>query len=300
MTTNVPPQWFVDAITTRPLHDSVVVDGSSISYRTWGEHGAPVVVLIHGSAAHSGWWDHIGPQLAVTHRVIALDLSGHGDSDRRRDYSVDGWAEEVCAVVEHAGDGGCYDLVGHSLGAFVALRVPLAQPRRVKGILAVDPPLRPIEPGMQEQRARLVASSPATYPTREEAMSRWRPAPRQDVLPWVRDHIAADSVTGSDGVWGWKFDLRTFDRPEIGPDDWVVVPCIVDVLRAGQGMLSVAMADHLVAALGPTARWDEISSAGHHVMLDQPLELVAAAQQMLSRAQDVSDLPPHPLDGDNS
>ena len=54
--------------------------------------------MIHGGAAHAHWWDHIAPLLAEGREVIASDLSGHGDSDRRSDYSVEAWAEEALAV----------------------------------------------------------------------------------------------------------------------------------------------------------------------------------------------------------
>ena len=46
-------------------------------------------MLVHGGAAHSRWWDHIGPLLADGRLVVAIDLSGHGDSARRESYSLD-------------------------------------------------------------------------------------------------------------------------------------------------------------------------------------------------------------------
>ena len=51
-------------------------------------------MLVHGGAAHSRWWDHIAPMLTEGWRVVAVDLSGHGDSDRRDHYSLDTWARE--------------------------------------------------------------------------------------------------------------------------------------------------------------------------------------------------------------
>ena len=54
-------------------------------------------MLVHGGAAHSGWWDHVAP-LLTWHRVVALDLTGHGDSDRREVYDMRLWAREVVAV----------------------------------------------------------------------------------------------------------------------------------------------------------------------------------------------------------
>ncbi|EUA54163.1 alpha/beta hydrolase family protein [Mycobacterium intracellulare 1956] len=64
------------------------------------------MVLIHGGGAHSGWWDHIAPFISRTHRVIALDLSGHGDSGSRANYDLRIWASEVMAAASAAGPPG--------------------------------------------------------------------------------------------------------------------------------------------------------------------------------------------------
>ena len=92
------PKWFVDALAAPVETGRVTVAGASIAYRAWGEEDRPGIVLVHGGMAHSRWWDHVAPQLAAGCRVVALDLSGHGDSDHREGYSLDLWAEEVLAV----------------------------------------------------------------------------------------------------------------------------------------------------------------------------------------------------------
>ena len=80
-----------------------MVADAPVAYRAWGEPGGRGIVLVHGGAAHSRWWDHIGPLLASDRRVVAIDLSGPGDSGRRPSYSLDRWADEVLAVAEDAG-----------------------------------------------------------------------------------------------------------------------------------------------------------------------------------------------------
>src|ERR1019366_6011017 len=74
------------------------------------------------------WWDHIGPLLANGWRVVALDLSGHGDSGRRDSYTLDTWAREVLAVAADAGITTAPTVIGHSMGGLVTLR--LARPGR--------------------------------------------------------------------------------------------------------------------------------------------------------------------------
>src|ERR1700710_723324 len=99
--TAIPP-WFEKAIGRVPEHRDVVVDGVRIHYRAWGDPALPGLVLVHGGAAHSGWWDHVAPQL-TGHRVVALDLSGHGDSGHRSGYDVQHWTDEVVGVAAAAG-----------------------------------------------------------------------------------------------------------------------------------------------------------------------------------------------------
>src|SRR5580658_1424878 len=93
------PDWFTAALAVAGEPGTVDVDGATISYRAWGAAAGRGLVLIHGGAAHARWWDHIAPLLtAEGHRVAAIDLSGHGDSDRRASYTLDRWADEVLAV----------------------------------------------------------------------------------------------------------------------------------------------------------------------------------------------------------
>ena len=98
-----PPAWFSAALDAAVQEGTTTVDGASIAYRAWGDPDGRSIVLVHGGAAHSRWWDHIAPMLTDGWRVVAVDLSGHGDSDRRDRYSLDTWAREVLAVVAEAG-----------------------------------------------------------------------------------------------------------------------------------------------------------------------------------------------------
>ena len=114
------PEWFRWALEQQPHRFELDVEGVPIAYRAWGEPGDPVAVLVHGGAAHSGWWDHVAPHLAVGHRVIAPDLSGHGDSGHRDAYTLEQWAREVLTVAQS--ESAEQPVVfGHSMGGFVAL-----------------------------------------------------------------------------------------------------------------------------------------------------------------------------------
>ena len=139
-----PPEWFLAAIATPAKQAAVEVDGASIAYRTYGDREDRGIVLVHGGAAHAHWWDHIAPLLAVDHMVVALDLSGHGDSGRREAYGLDMWAQEVLAVVADAGITAPPTVIGHSMGGldarYMVSRLGMAE--RVKSLTTVATPHR--------------------------------------------------------------------------------------------------------------------------------------------------------------
>src|ERR1700744_6434369 len=133
-----PPSWFTRALAAPVISAAVTVAGTEIAYREFGDGAGSGIILVHGGAAHARWWDHIAPLLASGRRVVAVDLSGHGDSGRREKYTLDGWAGEVMAVAAHAGFAGPPVVVGHSMGGFVALRTAVLYGADLAGIVVID------------------------------------------------------------------------------------------------------------------------------------------------------------------
>ena len=282
MDSAAPPAWFTDALAAPVAELTTMVDGTPIAYRAWGEEAARGIVLVHGGAAHSRWWDHIGPLLADGRRVVAIDLSGHGDSGRRGSYSLDGWAREVLAVAEDAGIAAVPPtVIGHSMGGLVTLRVASMFGSRIEGAVVIDSPVRdmaPEEHAAMEQRA---FRSLRVYPSREAALARFRPVPDQPVLGYIADHVAATSIREAEGGWTWKWDPAIFGR-QVPQTLLTRLDCRVALVRAEHGMVSTEMSDVMYDRLGRVAPVIEIPAAGHHVMLDQPIALVAAIRTLLS------------------
>src|SRR5262245_48480998 len=112
-------------------------DGVSIAYEVAGA-GEPTLVFVHGWACDRGFWRGTMHAFAAQHRVVALDLAGHGASGAAREtWTLDAFAGDVAAVVADV-DAERVILIGHSMGAPVAL---LAAPRlapRVLGVIGVE------------------------------------------------------------------------------------------------------------------------------------------------------------------
>ncbi|MEU5842119.1 alpha/beta hydrolase [Rhodococcus sp. NPDC047139] len=278
------PRWFVDALAAPVETGKVEVAGATIAYRAWGEAGAEGVVLIHGGMAHSGWWDHIGPQIAVGRRVVALDLSGHGDSDHREHYTLDAWSEEVLASAEAGGISGPPILIGHSMGGIVAFAASHLYGDKLAGVVIIDSPVRDMTPEEVELRAKAVANAgpPKVYPSVEAAVARFRLVPPQDdAEPYVLEHIARGALKQVSGGWSWKFDNMRMGREGRRSLEVMSPGCPVAYFRCERGIIDDALFERIADTLGPDALLIELPSSGHHPMIDQPLAVVAAARTLL-------------------
>ena len=118
-------------------------DGTRIAYgSTAARSPAPdrVVVLIHGLASNRSRWSEFVEHTSLDARwsLIRMDLRGHGDSPARGRISLERWCEDLAAVLDHEGYTRAV-IVGHSLGAQVALQFAVQYPQRTAGIVLIDP-----------------------------------------------------------------------------------------------------------------------------------------------------------------
>jgi pimeloyl-ACP methyl ester carboxylesterase len=112
-------------------------DGVHIEYHVYGS-ADPAVVLIHGWSCDGNYWKEQIAPLKAKYTVVTVDLAGHGASGANRtDWSMGNFGEDVAAVVRQIHNQKVV-LVGHSMGAPVALEAARRIGDRVVGIIAVD------------------------------------------------------------------------------------------------------------------------------------------------------------------
>jgi pimeloyl-ACP methyl ester carboxylesterase len=102
--------------------------------------GEPPIVLLHQSLARSEDWENIFPRLATRYRTIAYDARGHGRSGRSPDYSLRAFADDALRILREIAKEPAV-LIGHSLGALVALVTAGDAPELVRGLVLEDPAL---------------------------------------------------------------------------------------------------------------------------------------------------------------
>ncbi len=137
--TEQPFEWVTGSVRS--------ADGVPISYQMAGE-GPVSVVFVHGWLCDRDYWKEQLDYFAQVHRVVALDLAGHGDSGLNRDeWTLPAFGEDVAAVINGLGLERVV-LVGHSMGGPVIVETARIAPQEVIGLVAVDALQNPDAPGM--------------------------------------------------------------------------------------------------------------------------------------------------------
>ncbi len=112
-------------------------DGVPIHSRANGT-GETALVFVHGWSCDGGYWKNQVPYFSKQYRVITLDLAGHGSSGvGRQRYTIEAYAEDVEAVVEHLALRRVI-LVGHSMSGAIVVEAATRMPDRVIGVVGVD------------------------------------------------------------------------------------------------------------------------------------------------------------------
>ena len=125
-------------VTARGIRTRVVESGSG-----------PPLVFIHGFLSNHHTFDEVRPSFANSFHVVTLDLPGFGDSEKpppaRFDYSIEAFSEVVTDVIAALQVGRCH-VVGHGLGAAIALTLASEHPEFVDHLVLVAPEIYPAPP----------------------------------------------------------------------------------------------------------------------------------------------------------
>ena len=164
-------------------------DGTPISYEVHGR-GEPTLVFVHGWSCDARYWRKQVPHFSKKHRVVLVDLAGHGHSgSTRTNYTMQAFGEDVRAVAE-AVDGHRLILIGHSMGGPVIAEAARLMPNRTVGLVGIDT-LHNVEyPMTPEARDQMIAPLKREFQTgcRQFVGSMFVPG----TDPLLRDWILSD------------------------------------------------------------------------------------------------------------
>lgn len=280
----LPPEWFTQAVAAPCESNYVDADGTVLHYLSWNAHETrkPGLLFAHGFRAHARWWSFIAPFFVERYRVAALDFSGMGDSGGRSEYTDENYSRDLLAVIAHAR----FDrptIMGHSFGGGRVLHMCAHHPESVERAIIIDSfvQLNDGEPKVRPSELR----QKKIYPSYEAARARFRLVPAQNRAPdYIVNHVAENSIKRVDDGWSWKFD-DTRPRLRVQRNLSSMLASIRTPTAYVYGDNSAIVPHelaHEIVRLIPECRGPiAIPESHHHVMLDQPLSLVAALRALL-------------------
>ena len=180
--------WTAD---TQGIGGYAEVNGINLYHETHGA-GRPMI-LLHGGLGSGEMFGPVLPALAGHHRVIAVDLQGHGrtaDIDRPLDVRL--MADDIAALIDHLGLDRP-DIVGYSLGGGVALQTAVRHPDKVGRLVACSANIRrdAIYPEMLAQQGQVGADAAEFMKDTPMYQLYQRVAPRPEDFPRLLDKIGA-------------------------------------------------------------------------------------------------------------
>jgi pimeloyl-ACP methyl ester carboxylesterase len=269
---------------TTPQGRILDLPGGDLQFAEHGPRSASPVVLIHCFSCAMDWWDGMVPLLARNHRVVTVDLLGHGGSEKPGSgYTPDNQAQVVAEALERL-DVTAATVVGHSLGGSVGVALSEQSPELVDRLTIVDMP-----PDNSYGDLGFIAGL-AFQPVLGEAL--WQVKPDFS----VRDGLEVAFAPGYDVPDAFVEDVKrltytAYDSSPSGVDDFLEEESLEQRMKATGKPLMVLMGaeeqivDDPQRALDQYATGDPgaevhlIADAGHSPNVERPALVARLVQR---------------------
>lgn len=243
-------------------------------YDIVGPVGGPPIVFIHATRLTRGMWVTQVARLSDTHRVIALDLPGHGV---RADepFTLDGAADLVAAVIDEAA-GGRAVVVGLSLGGYVAIHLAGRSPDRVRGLVLAGASAEPA--GIRSAPYRALALVMDTFDGHGlDTLNRW--FFRTRFAPAIAEPIVAGGFWATGGAAALRSLAGHRFLPELAayPGPTLILNGSLD--------LPFRLGGRTFATTAREGRVARIPRATHLSNLDQPAAFSEAVRRFVARLE---------------
>ena len=251
-----------------------LLDGKKIYYMNYGQ-GSEALVLIHGWTQNIDAWRDQIPEFTKRNRVIAIDLPGHGESDKpKTKYSMDYFARAIEAVMRDAKVNRAV-LVGHSMGTPIARQFYRKYPNKTLAIVIVDGALKPFADAPAMNRLIEGLRSP-NYKDVLAQMFTGLMGP--NMKPDIKERIAAS--TSNTPQFVMVSAMEGMADPSIWEDDKIDVPVLAIMAKNPFYPPNI---EQLTRALVPNLEFQMWEGVGHFLMMEKPTEFNAAVIAFLDK-----------------
>jgi pimeloyl-ACP methyl ester carboxylesterase len=266
-----------------PRDGAITVDGRTIHYLDWGPEDRPALFMVHAfdRSAHS--YDHVAPLLNQRHRVIAVDLRGHGDSDWSPNgaYAVEDYVTDLHALVLQL-NLPSVSLIGCSIGGRVVQVYAGMHPDRVSKLIVLDVGFARPESTTRILSER-IAREQEGWASEDELFASLRGAQARVPEDVHRRQVRYETKLLANGRIGWKYDPKIVNG--MGPVElWdyvrhIKAPTLYIV--GGRSRLVTAEEQKELRTL-PFAEVVTIRDAGHYPQEDTPDVFLAIVKAFLA------------------
>jgi 3-oxoadipate enol-lactonase len=252
------------------------IDGNALHYVSYGE--GPPVVYIHGLGGTNNVWYGVMQAMQQHHHGVALDLRGHGRSQSRGKFSIEGWAKDVQKLVRHL-ELPAVTLVGHSMGTLIAQHLAQTQPEIVDQLVLVGgiSYFQPPTADAYRERADLVEAEGM-----DVLVDTWLDgavSPQTHALQTGGVGMLREMFLRNDPI-GYAKSCRALSKaPHIRRDE-IGQPTLI-ITGAHDRSTPLAMAEELKASI-PVSRVKVLPDVGHWCTIEAPGAVAAAILEFLT------------------
>lgn len=260
----------------------VGVNGRRLHYRDWGPRDAHPMLLVHGYPGHSHIWDKFAAAMGSTHRLIAVDLCGLGESDWADDYSFASWADDLHCLASALGLPPV-TMIGYSLGSTIGFCLAESHPTMLEHLVAVDGlPL-----GSWEPTTPNAGALPPAFSNINEYLTFRGQNPTDTPEEELYDAVRFDLKVNQDGSLGWRHDLSVRDAilRELRFDNrWKVCAARntvrITYLRCGRTHVGSYETTSAILRHFPGCELIDIPDVGHNLPTKHPDTLIAIVSNL--------------------
>ena len=279
-------EWFNESLLSTPTENFVEVEGAKIHYLTWGDTKNPGLFFIHGFSANAHWWDFIAPAFIEDYCVVAIDLSGSGDSDHRESYSQEMYANEIKAVCDEMGWESA-DFIAHSMGGSISLNATSIYPEIFKSLYLLDSiVILPPDKVRNFSSNRSMIRADFVYEDEASAVESFRLIPPQPCRnEFLLNHIAINSYKQTEEGWLLKSDgkmMKTYQSKDL-TETLMAIQCPIYIVY---GLMSQIFTQEILdytVYVGniPPERVIGVPGTMHHLFVDDPLSVIEELKKLL-------------------
>jgi len=261
----------IAAFAGAPVSRWAKYDNGRVHYLDAGKHNKQALIFIHGWTCSADFWKD-SYNAFPDYRVIAIDLPGHGQSDKPHvDYTMEYFARSVEAVMKDAGVKEAV-LAGHSMGTPVIRQFYRLFPAETLGLIIVDGALKPFGPRAETEKFFAPFFEHYQQKAPEFIDGMLRPT-RADLKPGIRtamlgtpDYVAISAMKGmlDDSIW---------------TDDQIKVP----VLAVMAEKPWPANNDQVYKTVAPDLDYRRWTGVSHFLMMERPKEFNEAIAGFISK-----------------